>query len=178
MRIGSGFDAHRFEDSLVVDSLVVVDSSGIESSQNEDIFIKLGGVSIPSKKRVVAHSDGDVILHALCDAILGALALGDIGRHFPDTDPAFKDADSRVLLRSCFEMIKQRNMVVVNADITLIAETPKVAKYVDAMSIAIAEDLEAETARVNVKATTTEKMGYVGREEGIAAQAVILLESL
>lgn len=172
MRIGSGFDAHRFEAHGF-------EEHGFEDSvPNGEVFIKLGGVSVPSKKRVLAHSDGDVILHALCDAILGALALGDIGRHFPDTDPAFKDADSRVLLRSCFEMIKQRKMVVVNADITLIAETPRVAKYVDAMSRSIAEDLETEVGRVNVKATTTEKMGYVGREEGIAAQAVILLESL
>ena len=130
MRIGSGFDAHKFAD---------VSEQGVPSDAG--ISIKLGGVSVPSEKAILAHSDGDVILHALCDAILGALALGDIGRHFPDDDEAFKDIDSRTLLRSCVEMIDQRNMTVVNADITLIAEAPRVAKYVDAMCAVIAEDL-------------------------------------
>ena len=139
------------------------------------INIKLGGVSVPSEKAILAHSDGDVILHALCDAILGALALGDIGRHFPDTDDAFKDIDSRTLLRSCVEMIDKRQLAVVNVDITLVAETPRVAKYVDAMCAVIAEDLGASVDQVNVKATTTEKMGFIGRKEGVAAQAVILL---
>ena len=130
MRIGSGFDAHKFAD---------VSEQGVPSDAG--ISIKLGGVSVPSEQAILAHSDGDVILHALCDAILGALALGDIGRHFPDDDEAFKDIDSRTLLRSCVEMIDQRNMTVVNADITLIAEAPRVAKYVDAMCAVIAEDL-------------------------------------
>ncbi len=166
MRIGSGFDAHRFAD---------VSRAG--SIPSTEISIKLGGVSVPSEKAILAHSDGDVILHALCDAILGALALGDIGRHFPDTDDAFKDVDSRVLLRSCVEMIDQKNMTVINVDITLVAEAPRVAKYVDAMCAVIAEDLGTSRDRVNVKATTTEKMGFIGRKEGIAAQAVILLGS-
>ena len=166
MRIGSGFDAHKFAD---------VSEQGVPSDAR--ISIKLGGVSVPSEKAILAHSDGDVILHALCDAILGALALGDIGRHFPDDDEAFKDIDSRTLLRSCVEMIDQKNMTVVNADITLIAEAPRVAKYVDAMCAVIAEDLGTSKDRVNVKATTTEKMGFIGRKEGVAAQAVILLDS-
>jgi len=166
LRIGSGFDAHRFDETLIG-----------AASANPEISIKLGGVSVPSKKKVLAHSDGDVILHALCDAILGALALGDIGRHFPDTDLAFKDADSRTLLRACVDMMKQQQMVTVNVDITLIAEAPRVAKYVDEMSATIASDLGVDSGRVNVKATTTEKMGFVGREEGLAAQAVILMES-
>jgi len=166
LRIGSGFDAHRF-----------ADISKEETPLDAGIRIKLGGVSVPSEKAVLAHSDGDVILHALCDAILGALALGDIGRHFPDVDQTFKDIDSRTLLRSCVEMIAQRNMIVVNADITLIAEAPRVAEYVDAMCAVIAEDLRTSNDRISVKATTTEKMGFIGRKEGLAAQAVILLDS-
>ncbi|MDP4597421.1 MAG: 2-C-methyl-D-erythritol 2,4-cyclodiphosphate synthase [Pseudomonadales bacterium] len=157
MRIGSGFDAHRY---------------GEEKAGHR---IMLGGVAVPWQRVVVAHSDGDVILHALCDAILGALALGDIGRHFPDTDPAYANADSRQLLRACVAKVAARGMLLVNADITLIAERPKVAAYVDAMCATIAQDLGVAVDQVSVKATTTEKMGFVGREEGLAAQAVVLL---
>ncbi|MFT4721461.1 MAG: 2-C-methyl-D-erythritol 2,4-cyclodiphosphate synthase [Candidatus Azotimanducaceae bacterium] len=157
MRIGSGFDAHRF------------------GEERSDHSIMLGGVAVPWHRVVLAHSDGDVILHALCDALLGAMALGDIGRHFPDTDPAFAGADSRVLLRACQEKIGHLGMVLINADITLIAERPKVAKYVDLMAQTIAVDMGVDAQCVSVKATTTEKMGFVGREEGLAAQVVVLL---
>jgi len=186
LRIGSGFDAHRFDepssaepgfDRSDFDGLKSEITQDEEASQDREIFIKLGGVLVPSKRGVLAHSDGDVILHALCDAILGALGLGDIGRHFPDTDSAFKDADSRTLLRACVGMMKQRAMVTINVDITLIAQAPRVAKYVDTMSATIASDLEVACDQVNVKATTTEKMGFIGRGEGLAAQAVILMES-
>lgn len=157
MRIGSGFDAHRF------------------GEEKPDHSIMLGGVAVPWHRVVVAHSDGDVILHALCDALLGAMALGDIGRHFPDTDPTFAGADSRQLLRACRKKIGDLGMVLINADITLIAERPKVAKFVDLMAQTIATDLGVDQNCVSVKATTTEKMGFVGREEGLAAQAVVLL---
>lgn len=157
MRIGSGFDAHRYGDELA------------------DHSIMLGGVAVPFHRRILAHSDGDVILHALCDALLGAASLGDIGRHFPDTDPAYKGADSRTLLRACVDKLQALNMALGNVDITLVAERPKVAPYVDAMRSVIAEDLGLGIDRVSVKATTTEKMGFIGREEGLAAQAVVLL---
>lgn len=157
MRIGSGFDAHRF---------------GEEKAGHQ---IMLGGVAVPWHRTVLAHSDGDVLLHALCDAVLGAMALGDIGKHFPDTDPEYAGADSRQLLRACVAKIRQLGMYVVNVDMTLIAERPKVALYVQAMTETIASDLDIAADRVSVKATTTEKMGFIGREEGLAAQAVVLL---
>ena len=156
MRIGNGFDAHRFSDEKVS-------------------HIKIGGVDVPHTVAVLAHSDGDVILHALCDAMLGSVALGDIGKHFPDTDPSYKDADSRKLLRATRSKVADLGFSLVNADITLIAETPRVAKYVDAMREIIAADLGVQIGCVSVKATTTEKMGFIGREEGLAAQAVVLL---
>ncbi len=159
MRIGTGFDAHRFGDP--------------ESGQQ----IMLGGVAVPWHRTVIAHSDGDVLLHALCDAILGAMALGDIGQHFPDTDPDYSGADSRQLLRACVAKVGQLGMSVVNADMTLIAERPKVAAYVKEMAKTIALDLGVAVDRVSVKATTTEKMGFIGREEGLAAQAVVLLDA-
>jgi 2-C-methyl-D-erythritol 2,4-cyclodiphosphate synthase len=156
MRIGTGFDAHKFGDMKVTS-------------------ITVGGVAVPYHREVLAHSDGDVILHALCDAMLGALALGDIGHHFPDTDKQYLDADSRELLRATNQLILGKQYKVLNADITLIAEAPRVAKYIEAMRANIAQDLAIEIGQVSVKATTTEKMGFVGREEGFAAQAVVLL---
>ena len=156
IRIGSGFDAHRFGDSKV-------------SS------ITIGGVQVPYEREVLAHSDGDVLLHALCDAMLGALALGDLGHHFPDTDPAYLNADSRELLRATNQLVSNENYQVVNVDMTLIAEAPRVAKYINTMREYIAQDLSIEMHQVSVKATTTEKMGFVGRQEGLAAQAVVLL---
>ncbi len=155
MRIGSGFDAHKF----VTDRKLI-----------------LGGVTIPHDKGMEAHSDGDVVLHALCDALLGAAALGDIGKYFPDTSADYKDADSRELLRHVFSLIKKKNMTLGNADITIIAQVPKLAPYIEAMNNNIANDLETDVANINVKATTTEGMGFTGRGEGIAVQAVVLLK--
>ena len=155
MRIGSGFDAHKFA---------------------EGRKLILGGVTIPHDKGMEAHSDGDVVLHALCDALLGAAALGDIGKHFPDTSPDYKDADSRKLLRHVFSLLKDNNLSLGNADITIIAQAPKLAPHIDAMRHNIAADLETDIANINVKATTTEGMGFTGRGEGIAVQAVVLLK--
>ncbi|WP_374088638.1 2-C-methyl-D-erythritol 2,4-cyclodiphosphate synthase [Methylomicrobium lacus] len=155
MRIGQGYDVHRF---------------------NEGDHIILGGVTIPYEKGLEAHSDGDVVLHALADALLGAAALGDIGKHFPDTDPEFKGADSRVLLRHVYGIVRDKGYRLVNADITIIAQAPKMAPHIAAMCGNIAEDLETEIDSINVKATTTEKLGFEGRKEGIAVQAVVLLE--
>lgn len=154
MRIGHGFDVHRF---------------------GEGSFITLGGVQIAHKYGLVAHSDGDVLLHALADALLGAVALGDIGKHFPDTDPQFKGADSRVLLRHVLGLVGEKGYKVGNVDATIIAQAPKMAPYIEAMRRVIAEDLRIELDAVNVKATTTEKLGFAGREEGIAVHAVALV---
>lgn len=156
IRIGHGYDVHAFEPGD---------------------FVMLGGVSIEHTKGLKAHSDGDVVLHALCDALLGALALGDIGQHFPDTDSAYAKADSRVLLRHVYALITARDYVLVNADITVLAERPKLAKHIVAMRENIAADLQVGADVISVKATTTEKLGFVGREEGIAAEAVVLLSS-
>jgi len=156
MRIGQGYDVHRFGDG---DHII------------------LGGVTIPYEKGLVAHSDGDVVLHALADALLGAAALGDIGKHFPDTDPAFKGADSRVLLRHVYGIVREKGYLLVNADITIIAQAPKMAPYISAMCRNIAEDLAVEIESINVKATTTEKLGFEGRKEGIAVQAAVLIET-
>ncbi|MGR8941617.1 MAG: 2-C-methyl-D-erythritol 2,4-cyclodiphosphate synthase [Gammaproteobacteria bacterium] len=155
IRVGQGYDVHRF---------------------NEGDHIILGGVTIPYEKGLEAHSDGDVVLHALADALLGAAALGDIGKHFPDTDPAFKGADSRVLLRHVYGVVREKGYALVNADITIIAQAPKMAPHIAAMCQNIAEDLETEIGCINVKATTTEKLGFEGRKEGIAVQAVVLIE--
>jgi len=157
MRIGHGYDVHRFGDG---DNVV------------------LGGVSIPFHQGLVAHSDGDVVIHALCDALLGAVALGDIGRHFPDTDPANAGIDSRVLLRRVVELVAQAGYRLANADITIVAEAPKMAPHVAAMCEHLAADLQASAGQVNVKATTTEGLGAIGRREGIAAHAVVLLSPL
>ena len=154
MRIGHGYDVHRF--------------------QSGD-FITLGGVQIAHNKSFVAHSDGDVLLHALTDALLGAAALGDIGQHFPDTDPAYKGADSRELLRNVVGLLKQSGWVVGNIDSTVLAQAPKMAPHIIAMRENIAADLQVGLDQVNVKATTTESLGFVGREEGIAAHAVAIL---
>lgn len=154
MRIGHGFDVH---------------ASGGEGP------ITLGGVKIACEQGLVAHSDGDVLLHALADALLGALALGDIGHHFPDTDAAFKGIDSRILLRKVFSDVKARGFAIGNVDITIMAQAPKMAPHIQAMRQCIADDLACDISQVNVKATTTEKLGFVGRKEGIAAEAVVLL---
>lgn len=154
MRIGHGFDVHAF---------------GGEGP------ITLGGVKIACEQGLVAHSDGDVLLHALSDALLGALALGDIGHHFPDTDAAFKGIDSRILLRKVFSEVKARGFAIGNVDMTIMAQAPKMAPHIQAMRQCIADDLACDISQVNVKATTTEKLGFVGRKEGIAAEAVVLL---
>lgn len=154
MRIGHGYDVHRF-------------AAGD--------FITLGGVRIAHTSGLLAHSDGDVLLHALSDALLGAAALGDIGRHFPDTDPQFKGADSRVLLRHVVGIVKAKGWKVGNVDATIVAQAPKMAPHIEQMRELIAADLQVDLDQVNVKATTTEKLGFTGREEGIAVHAVALL---
>lgn len=156
-RIGQGYDVHRF---------------------GEGDHIMLCGVAVPHTQGVIAHSDGDVAVHALCDALLGALALGDIGMHFPDTDAAHKNADSCVLLAKVYELICQRGWQLGNADVTIIAEAPKVLPYREKMRQRLAEVLQISFDAVSVKATTTEKLGFEGRKEGIAAQAVVLLEKI
>lgn len=153
MRIGQGFDAHRFKPGG---------------------RLVLGGVEIPHDKGMEAHSDGDVVIHALCDAILGALALGDIGQHFPDNQEAFKGIDSRILLRKVIELTEQ-NYKINNVDITVIAQQPKLAPHIDNMRDILAQDLQTDKANVSIKATTTEGMGFTGRGEGIAAMATVLL---
>ncbi|MDB6447052.1 MULTISPECIES: 2-C-methyl-D-erythritol 2,4-cyclodiphosphate synthase [Pseudomonas] len=154
MRIGHGYDVHRF---------------------TEGDFITLGGVRIAHGFGLLAHSDGDVLLHALSDALLGAAALGDIGKHFPDTDPQFKGADSRALLRHVVSLIHAKGWTVGNVDNTIVAQAPKMAPHIETMRQLIAEDLQVGIDQVNVKATTTEKLGFVGREEGIAVHSVALL---
>ena len=155
MRIGQGYDAHRFQ---------------------AGDHIMIGGVKIPFEKSLAAHSDGDVLLHAICDAILGALALGDIGKHFPDTSEEFRGADSRDLLRQVNELMQEAGFALTNIDATLIAEKPKMAPFIEQMRQNIAQDSEVTVGQVSVKATTTEKMGFTGRGEGIAASAVVLLQ--
>ncbi len=154
MLIGQGIDAHRFE-------------AGRK--------LVLGGVEVPHDKGLAAHSDGDVVVHALCDALLGAAALGDIGHHFPDTDADYAGIDSRILLRRVMESLDARGLSVHNADLTIAAQRPKLAPHIDAMRETLAADIRCPVQRVNVKATTTERMGFTGRGEGIAAFAVVLL---
>ena len=158
MRIGHGFDVHRFSDE-----------------SGEDNHIVLGGVQIAHSHALLAHSDGDVLLHAVCDALLGAAALGDIGKHFPDTDPAYKGIDSRQLLRHVVALLKARGYQLVNLDSTIVAQAPKMAPHIEQMRANLASDLDTEVDNVNVKATTTEKLGYAGRKEGIAVHAVVLV---
>jgi 2-C-methyl-D-erythritol 2,4-cyclodiphosphate synthase len=154
IRIGHGFDVHAFGDG---DHLM------------------LGGVRVPHGRGVVAHSDGDVVIHALCDALLGALALGDIGRHFPPDDAQWKGADSRAFLRHCNALIRERGWLLGNADVTVVCERPRVGPHAEAMRAVLADDLDVAIDAISVKATTTETLGFTGRGEGIAAQAVVLL---
>ena len=154
MRIGSGFDVHAF---------------------GPGEFVMLGGVRIPHSRGVVAHSDGDVVLHALCDALLGAAGLGDIGQHFQDTDPRWRGADSGRFVAAVLAMLRERALQVANVDLTVVAQSPRVAPHRDAMRQALARLLEVGEHCINIKATTTEGLGFLGRAEGIAAQAVVLL---
>ena len=154
MRIGNGYDVHAF---------------------TEGDHLMIGGVRIAHDRGFLAHSDGDVLLHAITDALLGAAALGDIGKHFPDTDPAFKDADSRDLLRQVVKTLEGLGLTCTSLDATVIAEAPKLRSHIDAMRAIIAEDIGLAVDRINVKATTSEKLGFCGREEGIAAMASVLV---
>jgi len=156
-RVGNGFDAHRFK-------------TGVP--------LVLGGVRIAHDRGLEAHSDGDVVLHALCDAILGALAKGDIGQHFPDSDKQYRGIDSRILLRSVCELMNSTGYRIINADITIVAQVPKLAPHIPDMQRYIADDLQTEIGNISVKATTTERLGFTGREEGIAAMATVMLESI
>ena len=153
-RIGHGFDVHAF---------------------GEGDHVMLGGVRIPFARGLDAHSDGDVVIHALCDALLGALALGDIGTHFPPADPRWRDADSRAFLRHCNALVRERGWALGNADITVICERPKVGPHAATMRAMLADDLGVDVDAVSIKATTTETLGFTGRGEGIAAQAICLL---
>lgn len=154
MRIGHGYDVHKF---------------GGEGP------IVIGGVSIDYEQGLLAHSDGDVLIHALCDALLGAAAMGDIGKHFPDTDAAYANADSRVLLRHVVSLLADKGYRLGNADMTIVAQAPKMAPHIQAMRALLAQDMNSDVDAVNVKATTTEKLGFTGRKEGIAAHAVVLI---
>lgn len=154
MRIGHGYDVHKF---------------GGEGP------IVIGGVSIDYEQGLLAHSDGDVLIHALCDALLGAAAMGDIGKHFPDTDAAYANADSRVLLRHVVSLLTDKGYRLGNADMTIVAQAPKMAPHIQAMRAFLAQDMNSDIDAVNVKATTTEKLGFTGRKEGIAAHAVVLI---
>ena len=156
MRIGHGYDTHPLK---------------------RDRLLILGGVEIPFQKGLDGHSDADVVIHALCDALLGAIGLGDIGAHFPDSDSSFKNIDSRVLLKQVSNMIKENNFLIANVDITILAEEPKLARHIPIMKKNLADDLNSETSQVNIKATTTEGMGFIGRGEGISAHVVALLIS-
>ena len=153
-RIGNGYDVHRLAEGLT---------------------LTLGGVRIPHTKGCVAHSDGDVVIHALCDALLGALALGDIGRHFPDTSEEFRGIDSKILLSRTCAMVRERGYSLVNADMTLLLQAPKIAPYVDEMRDALAQAMGVSADAVSIKATTGERLGFVGREEGVEAYATVLL---
>ena len=155
MRIGHGYDVHAF---------------------GEGDHIIVGGVKIPFKYGLVAHSDGDVLIHSLCDALLGAAALGDIGKHFPETDLRYLDINSRELLRTVVSLIKNKGYSVVNVDFTIIAQAPKLAPYIDAMIENISSDLKSDADVINVKATTTENLGFEGRGEGIACHVVVLIQ--
>ncbi|MCJ8315141.1 MAG: 2-C-methyl-D-erythritol 2,4-cyclodiphosphate synthase [Saccharospirillaceae bacterium] len=158
-RIGHGFDVHKFE------------------APKEQAHIFLCGVKIDCFAPLIAHSDGDVALHALCDALLGSLALGDIGFHFPDTDDSYKNADSRELLSNVYNLIKDKGYFLHNADITILAQTPKIAPHVMAMRQSIADVLKCDISQISVKATTTEKLGFTGRKEGIAVEAVVMVKA-
>jgi len=154
IRIGNGYDVHKF---------------------GEGDHLMLGGVKIPFQHGFVAHSDGDVLIHALCDALLGAAGLGDIGRHFPDTDPQYSGADSRELLRHVITLLAEQGWCLGNADLTIIAQAPKMAPHIKNMEVYLATDMKCDVNSVNVKATTTEQLGFEGRGEGIACQASVLI---
>lgn len=155
MRVGFGYDVHQFEDG---DSVI------------------LGGVAIPFNKKLKGHSDADALLHAITDALLGALALGDIGTHFPDTDPKYKGADSKILLSDSYSMVVDKGYELVNLDATVIAELPKLNPYIKKMRASIAECLQVDIGGISIKATTSEKMGFAGRGEGVAVHAIVLLK--
>jgi 2-C-methyl-D-erythritol 2,4-cyclodiphosphate synthase len=157
LRMGQGFDVHAFTDGD---------------------FVTLGGVRIPHGRGVLAHSDGDVLLHAVCDALLGAAALGDIGMHFPDSDERWRGADSRAFVRHVRSLLHERGYAVVNVDATVLAEAPRLGKHRETMRANLAADLLIELDCVNVKATTTEKLGFIGRAEGLACQAIALIEKI
>jgi 2-C-methyl-D-erythritol 2,4-cyclodiphosphate synthase len=156
MRIGHGYDAHRFE---------------------KDKQLVLGGVTIPHEFGLLAHSDGDVALHALCDALLGAIGRGDIGQHFPDSSAEYENIDSRLLLRHVYKLVEEAGFDLGNVDITIIAQAPKLAAYLPQMSVLIANDLQCNQSQINIKATTTEGMGFAGRKEGIEVHAVVLIKT-
>lgn len=153
-RIGFGIDFHQL-------------------AEERDLWI--GGIKIPSDKGAMGHSDADVLLHAICDALLGALALGDIGQHFPNTDEKFRNIDSKILLKESFKLVQEKNYTVVNVDSSVCLEKPKIMKYADAMRATIASILQIQIDDVSIKATTTEKLGFIGREEGLVAYATVLL---
>jgi 2-C-methyl-D-erythritol 2,4-cyclodiphosphate synthase len=155
IRVGLGYDVHQL-------------------ATGEELW--LGGILIPHGKGTVAHSDGDVLLHAICDALLGAAGLRDIGHHFPDTDPAYKNIDSKKLLREVYFKIREKGYILVNLDATISAQQPKLKDWIPSMEAVVAEILESSTEQINIKATTTEKLGFEGREEGISVQAIVLIE--
>lgn len=157
IRVGQGFDVHKFEEGRP---------------------LIIGGITIPHHKGLIGHSDADVLLHTITDAALGAIGEGDIGRHFPDTDEAFKDADSAVLLEEIWKLVQARGYELGNIDCTIMAERPKMSPYIEKIQDRVAELLQADVSQVNVKATTTEKLGFTGREEGIASMATILLKKV
>lgn len=154
-RIGNGYDVHAL-------------------AEGESLW--LGGIKIEHEKGTIAHSDGDVLIHAICDALLGALALGDIGKHFPDTSSEFKNIDSKILLKKCSELIVSKGYSIVNIDSTICAQRPKLKNHIEGMRACLANVLDIDSDQISVKATTTEKLGFVGREEGISSYAVVLLE--
>ena len=155
MRVGHGYDVHRFGDGD---------------------FITIGGVRIAHDKALIAHSDGDVLLHALCDALLGAAAQGDIGQHFPDSDEQYKNINSRELLQQVNDLLKSKDFIVNNIDATIVAQSPRMSPHIQQMRNNIAQDLSLDLTRINIKATTTEQLGFTGRSEGIAAHVVVLIE--
>jgi len=157
IRIGHGYDVHAFE---------------------AGDHVILAGVKIPYDKQFKAHSDGDVLIHAVCDALLGAMALGDIGHHFPDTDLSYKDANSRDLLKKVYKLVLESGFALSNLDVTIIAQAPKISPHIDLMRTKLCEDLNADINCINVKATTTEKLGFIGKEEGIAVHSVCLLQKM
>lgn len=163
LRIGNGYDVHAFDEAASYQNAV-------------ENHITLGGVKIPHEAPLKAHSDGDVLIHALCDALLGALALGDIGQHFPDTDDAFKGADSKALLKQVMSLVEKQGYQLNNCDCTIVAQAPKMAPYIIKMREILSAILNVQIDAVSVKATTTEQLGFTGRKEGIAVYAVVLLE--